>query len=202
MTDGIASASGSSTSQSTSTPGSSAPSGLKQELSGDAQRLKETATQRATEQANAQKDKATGAAHSTSAALQKAAEELRGDEAAPNWLGTAFEKAAQEIDRFAGTIENQDISQIGRQVSDFARRSPTAFLAASAAAGFAAARLLRAGSEHQAQQEEQQQGASTGASGSSYGSAYGAGGEQSASAIGQSWDAGGASQGSHQGELA
>lgn len=128
---------------------SSGASDVKEELSGDAQRLKDTAQQRAEQEANAQKGKATSAAHSTSSALGKAAEQLRKDDNAPSWLSSAFETTAREIDRFASGIENKDASELRRDVTDFARQSPTAFLAASALAGFAAARFMRAGSEYQ-----------------------------------------------------
>lgn len=128
---------------------STGTSDLKQELSGDAQRLKDTAAHRAEQEADAQKGKATSAAHSTSSALEKAAEELRNDANAPSWLSSAFETTAKEIDRFASGLENKNAGDIRRDVTEFARRSPTAFLAASAAAGFAAARFLRAGSEYQ-----------------------------------------------------
>ena len=128
---------------------SSGASAVKEELSGDAERLKDTAKQRAEQEANTRKGNATNAAHSTSSALGKAAEQLRNDENAPSWLSSAFEKTAKEIDHFAGRLENKDAGEIRRDVADFARQSPTAFLAASALAGFAAARFMRAGSEYQ-----------------------------------------------------
>lgn len=141
---------------------SSGSSDVKEELSGDAQRLKDTAKQRAEQETNAQKGKATSAAHSTSSAIEKAAEQLRNDENAPSWLSSAFEKTAQEIDRFASGIENKDARDIRRDVTQFARQSPAAFLAASAAAGFAAARFLRAGSEYQSHHQYDQNSGSRG----------------------------------------
>ena len=148
--------------------GSIGTSSLKQELSGDAQRLKDTATQHVEQQAEAQKGMATSAALSTSSALEKAAETLRNDDNAPSWLSSAFETTAKEIGRFAGGLENKGVGDIRREVTDFARQSPTAFLAASAAAGFAAARFLRAGSEYQSHH----QGNNAGSGGAT---AYGAG---------------------------
>ena len=160
---------------------STGSSQMKEELSGDAQRLKDTAKQRAEQEANAQKGNATKAAHSTSSALQKAAEQLRNDENSPSWLSSAFEKTAQEIDGFATRIENKDAGDLRRDVSDFARQSPTAFLAASALAGFAAARFLRAGSEYQSHHQYDQNSSSQGGIGQSgsqsYGSPSGAGTE-------------------------
>lgn len=133
--------------------GASAPqpqsSGVKEELRSDAKDIGQAARQRLDSKASEGKEQTTQAARSTSSALGKAAEELRQDEGTPDWLASAFEKSAREIDRFAGSLEGKDMQAIRRDVAGFARRSPVAFLAASAVAGFAAARVLRAGSDYQ-----------------------------------------------------
>lgn len=123
--------------------------GVSGELAGDATRLKDTAKERALQAAESGKGQATQAAKSTSEALDKAADELRQDENAPDWLASAFKKTASGIESFASDIDQRSPEQLGRDVSRFARQNPTAFLAASAAAGFAAARFLRAGSQYQ-----------------------------------------------------
>lgn len=120
-----------------------------QELKADADRLKDTAKDRASEMAGKRKDQATGAARSTADALQKAAGELESDSNAPSWLTSAFRETAKGIDRFAGKVEGRSPEEIGRQIKSFAREHPTSFLAASAAAGFAAARFLRAGADYE-----------------------------------------------------
>ncbi len=115
------------------------------ELKGDAARLKDTIEGRARQEAEGIKGQASDAASSASSALNKAAEELQADADAPDWLAAAMKQAAGKIDTMANQIQGGDLGQIGQNVADFARKSPGAFLAASAAAGFAAARVLRAG---------------------------------------------------------
>lgn len=131
---------------------SSAPpsgQGVSGEIAQDAGRLKDAAMNRARREADVRKNDAAKAAHSASSALDKAAEELKRDDGAPDWLASAFTSTASGIDRFASSVESRSPDEIGREVSRFARHSPAAFLAASAAAGFAAARFLRAGAEYQ-----------------------------------------------------
>lgn len=129
---------------SSSTSGSS----TKDELKADADRLESTAKDRASEEADKRKSQATRTARSASDALEKAAGELDSDQNAPAWLSSAFRETAKGIDSFAGEVENRSPEQMGREVSRFARQHPTSFLAASAAAGFAAARFLRAGADY------------------------------------------------------
>jgi hypothetical protein len=137
-------------------------SGVGEELKGDAGRLKETLQDRAMEEAENRKGQAASALGSASSALNNAADELQNNADAPDWLAAAVKQAASKIDAMAGQIQGRDISEIGDSVADFARQNPGAFLAASAAAGFAAARVLRAGADrsHDAQ---------TGGTGSTYG---------------------------------
>lgn len=145
----------------TTTPGGQSSSGsspIGDELSGDANRLKQTAAKRVGEEADKRKDQATTVARSASSAISKAAEEMRNDDNTPSWLVSAFETTAQQVEQFASTIEDKGVGEIRRDVSDFARRSPGTFLAASAAAGFAAARILRAGSEYKGHQQSGQDG--------------------------------------------
>lgn len=118
------------------------------ELSHDASQLKSTATQRMQQEADTRKGQAAQIAGSASSALGKAAEELEQDDNAPDWLGSAMRQAAGSIDRLASEVDGRSVNQLGQQLTSFARSNPGAFLAASAAAGFAAARVLRAGVEH------------------------------------------------------
>ena len=142
---------------------------LREEVSGDAARLAQTAKDRIDQAADGQKQAVTGAAHSASSALDRAVEALRKDDGAPDWLTKAFESTARQIEGLAGSIEGKNMDDIRRNVSRFARENPMAFLAASAAAGFAAARFLRAGSEYKSHHPEgpnaPQQPAPIGASG-------------------------------------
>lgn len=126
----------------------SSTSEFKDEVSADANRLKDTATNRAKEEADVRKGQATQTAHSASSALRTAADELEQDRNSPEWLSSAARQAAGGIERFAGEIEGRSPEEIGHNVSRFARENPGTFLAASAAAGFAAARFFRAGADH------------------------------------------------------
>lgn len=148
----------------TSTTASQA-SGVKQELASDAKTLGEAARGKVEEQAAAGKEQATQAARSTSSALNKAVDALRDEGDTPQWLTKGFEKAARELDKLAGDFEGKDMRAIANDVTAFARRNPAAFLAASAAVGFLAARFLRAGSDYGAHQG----GGYTGTGGSTQG---------------------------------
>lgn len=132
-----------------STSPSSQSGGIKQELAGDARTIGKAAQDKLGTKANEGKEQATQAARSTSSALNKAAEQMRQDESTPAWLTSTLETASREIDRLAGSLEGKDTKAIGQDITAFARRSPIAFLAAAAVAGFAAARVLRAGSDFQ-----------------------------------------------------
>lgn len=158
------------------------------ELSHDAGRLRDTAKERALQEADTRKEQATQAAKSTSSALDKAAQELKQDQNAPDWLASAFETTASKIKTLASDIEDRSPEQLGRDASRFARQNPTTFLAASAAVGFAAARFLRAGSEYQHHRQGGESYGATGYAGGStgYGSTSPAGGGSDFSGAGQS----------------
>lgn len=125
---------------------------LREEVSSDAARLAQTAKDRLDQAADGQKQAAVGVAQSATSALDRAVDALRQDDGAPDWLTKAFETTASQIKGLASSIEGKNIDELRRNVSEFARTNPMAFLAASAAAGFAAARFLRAGSEYKTHQ--------------------------------------------------
>jgi len=140
-------------------------SGVGDELSRDAAQLKDTAGTRIQQEADTRKGQAAQIAGSASSALSKAASELEQDDNAPDWLSSAIRQAAGSIDRLAGEIDGRSVNQLGQQLTGFARSNPGTFLAAAAATGFAAARVLRAGVEHR----HHTQGGDTGQAGGSYG---------------------------------
>ena len=143
--------------RSVSSGSTSSTSEFKDEVSADANRLKDTATHRAKEEAEARKGQAAQTAQSASSALRGAADELEQDRNSPEWLSSAARQAAGGIERFAGEIQGRSADEIGRNVSRFARENPGTFLAASAAAGFAAARFFRAGADHRADHHSETQ---------------------------------------------
>jgi hypothetical protein len=122
-------------------------SGVGDELKEDAAHLRHAVEDRARAEAETRKGQAADALGSASSALGNAADELERNADAPDWLAAAVKQAAGKIDAMASQIEGRTIDEIGQNVADFARKNPGAFLAASAAAGFAAARVLRAGAD-------------------------------------------------------
>ena len=120
-------------------------SGTTRELASDAKHMGESALNRVHSEIDARKDGAASQARSVSSAMDRAAGNL--DDGAPDWFKSALQKGAQQVQRFADTIERKDSRQLFQEISDFARQSPGTFLAGCAAAGFAAARIAKAGSE-------------------------------------------------------
>lgn len=121
----------------------SSQSGMTEELKSDAKELGSSAKDRIHSEVESRKGTAAQQARSVSSAMQRTAGEL--DQDAPEWLKSAIRKGADQIQRFADTIEQKDSREILSDVRQFARDNPTTFLAACAAAGFAAARVLKAG---------------------------------------------------------
>lgn len=121
--------------------------GTSSELRSDAQQLGNTAANRIHSEVDARKDTAANQAKSVSSAIQRAAGEMGQD--TPDWLKSALRQGADKIQNFADTIERKDSRELMREAQDFARNNPGTFLAACAAAGFAAARILKAGGQQQ-----------------------------------------------------
>lgn len=130
------------------------------ELKHDASHLRDTVGARAKEETDSRKGQAVQVAGSASSALKTAADDLRNNPEAPNWMASALEQAARKIDGLASHVDGRSVDQLGRDISEFARRSPGTFLAASAAAGFAAARVVRAGMDKKQHDQDSDQGAS------------------------------------------
>lgn len=128
-------------------PGANNSPDVGDELKHDAEHLKDSVSERAKQEAASRKGQAVQAAGSASSALNAAAEKLQNDPSAPDWMGSAMQQAARKIDSMASQMGGQDIDEILGQITAFARQNPGTFLAASAATGFAAARVLRAGAD-------------------------------------------------------
>jgi ElaB/YqjD/DUF883 family membrane-anchored ribosome-binding protein len=123
--------------------------GAGNELRADAQKLGSKAADRIHGEVDSRKGQAVSQAQSFSSAIEKTAGEMNDG---PEWLKSALHKGAQSIQRFADSIEQKDSRQLMRDAQTFARDNPGTFLAACAAAGFAAARVFRAGAEDSRQQ--------------------------------------------------
>ena len=119
----------------------------KEELKHDAERLAASAKQTAENKAEQGRDSTVAAAHSTQSALDKAAEELRKDGDAPDWLASAMSSAGSKIGNLANEIDGKPPGEMVDAVRRYGRQSPGLFMLAAGAAGFAAGRFLRAGAE-------------------------------------------------------
>jgi ElaB/YqjD/DUF883 family membrane-anchored ribosome-binding protein len=128
-------------------PPSQGGGGTGSELRSDVQQLGNTAANRIHSEVDARKDTAADQAKSVSSAIHRAAGEMGQD--SPDWLKSALRQTADKIQGFADTIERKDSRELMRDAQDFARNNPGAFLAACAAAGFAAARIIKAGGQQQ-----------------------------------------------------
>lgn len=124
--------------------------GVGSELLSGAKGVSSSAVDRLHTEVDARKDGAATQAKSVSSAIQQAAGGL--DNNAPVWLKSAFEQGAQQVQKFAEALEQKDSRQLVTEVSDFAQGSPGTFLTACAAAGFAAARIFKAGGERTSSQ--------------------------------------------------
>jgi hypothetical protein len=132
-------------SQGSGTGTQSAGAAAASELGADAKQLGSTAADRLHSEVDNRKSTAADQARSVSSAIQRTAGDL--DESTPAWLKSAFQQGAEQIQRFAETLEQKDSRQLAGDVQTFARERPGTFLAACAAAGFAAARVFKAGGE-------------------------------------------------------
>ncbi|MBA3576883.1 MAG: hypothetical protein H0W39_04600 [Sphingomonas sp.] len=124
-------------------------SGTTDELRSDAKELGSSAKDRVQREIDARKGNAAEQAKSVSSAIERTAGELDPD--APQWLKSAMQQGADQIQRFADTLEQKDSREIFNDVRTFARDNPATFLGACAAAGFAAARVFKAGGDDQSQ---------------------------------------------------
>ncbi|HET9428009.1 MAG TPA: hypothetical protein VFO69_06585 [Allosphingosinicella sp.] len=126
-------------------PPSQSSGGTSSELRSDAQHLGSTAANRLHSEVDSRKGDAAQQAKSVSSAIQRAAGDLGED--SPDWLRSAFRKGAEQVQRFADTLEQKDSRQLVGEIESFGRERPGSFLLGCAAAGFAAARVLKAGGE-------------------------------------------------------
>ena len=140
------------TSSQSGSGGTDSPTG---EIKSDAKQLGTKAADRIHSEVDARKDTAVTQVQSVSSAIEKTAGELGDD--SPQWLKSALQTGAQQIQRFADSIEQKDSRQLMSDAQTFARDNPGTFLAACAAAGFAAARVFKAGTS-QSQSGTQQPG--------------------------------------------
>lgn len=113
------------------------------ELLNDAKGLGAKAVSRVHSEVDMRKKDAVPQVEAISGAVSQVADNLGDD--APAWLKSSLEQGARQIQTFAATLERKNSRELMDDVNAFARNSPGTFLAACGAAGFAAARLFKAG---------------------------------------------------------
>jgi hypothetical protein len=119
--------------------------GVGSELKSDAKNLGATAGNRIHSELDARKGTAVQSAKSVGSAIERASNELGDD--VPQWLRSAFQQGAQQVQKLADTLEQKDSRQIVSDIQTLARNNPGTFLAGCAAIGFAAARIFKAGAD-------------------------------------------------------
>lgn len=101
----------------------------------------EQAKQRALTQIDTQKEHAAGSLDAVAQALRQSGDQLRTKQQEPlaNLAGTA----AERVERFSGYLRHTDVNDMIRDVEQFARRQPAAFLGGAFTLGVLAARFLK-----------------------------------------------------------
>jgi hypothetical protein len=78
-------------------------------------------------------------------ALRETGQQLRKQGQGP--VAEYADKAADQVERFAGYLRENDVDRLLNDARGFARRNPTVFLGSAAALGFLATRFLKSSSE-------------------------------------------------------
>jgi hypothetical protein len=123
--------------------GSASTSAVSNDVRADVEHVGKSAANRIHSELDNRKGATAQQVKSLSSALGQAADGL--DEGSPQWLKSAFQQGAQQVQRFADSLEQKDSRQILNEVTTMARSNPGMFLAACAGLGFAAARIFKAG---------------------------------------------------------
>ena len=100
-------------------------------------RMKESATS----QLGAQKDRATDGLGSVAQAVRHSTQQLRDQQ--HETIAQYVEQAAEQLERFASRLKEQNIGDLGRQAQNLARRRPAIFIASAFALGVIGARFLK-----------------------------------------------------------
>lgn len=115
----------------------------KDKLKAEASTLKSQATDKARGYANQGKAKASGALTEVSQAMDSAANDV--DARFGEQYGEYARMAAGAVSSFASRLEAKDVDDILRDAEDLVRKSPIVAIGIAAVAGFAIARLIKAG---------------------------------------------------------
>ncbi len=138
-------------------PGGSVQSGeVKEQVKQQGQQITQQARQQAGELATRggeqvksqlanQKHEAAQRMTPVQTALRETGQQLRKQGQGP--VAEYADKAADQVERFAGYLRENDVDRLLNDARGFARRNPTVFLGSAAALGFLATRFLKSSSE-------------------------------------------------------
>lgn len=118
----------------------------------------ETMRARMREQVDQRSTQAGGQVRSTAQALRSTSQRLRED--GQEGQAKAADRAADQVEKIGGYLEQSDADRILHDVEDFGRRQPLAVAAIGMALGFAASRFLKASSRSRYEQGSEWQGRS------------------------------------------
>jgi len=107
----------------------------------DQRGILDTVKDRATTQLSTQKDRATGVVDVLAHAVRQTTDQLRTEQ--HDTIARYVDQAAEQLERFAGSIRNKDIGELMQDTRRFARRQPTLFIGGSFVAGLLLARFLK-----------------------------------------------------------
>jgi hypothetical protein len=125
------------------------------------------AKEQATGQIAEQKERAASRLETMADALSAAGQHLRDSE--EQKIAQYVDTTADQVQRLARALRDQDVTQLMQTATEFGRRQPALFLAATFALGFAATRFLRSSSQSQGSGSGRESSWDTGSSRGVYG---------------------------------
>lgn len=114
---------------------------IKEQVQEKAADLKETVSAQATDKLATQKDAASGSLNTVAHAFRQTGDQLR--EGEQQGIAQYVDRAADQIEQFAGYLGGRDIRELARDAEAYARREPALFLGGAFAVGLLAARFLK-----------------------------------------------------------
>ncbi|HEY8598419.1 MAG TPA: hypothetical protein VIL85_08305 [Thermomicrobiales bacterium] len=118
---------------------------VKEQVQQTAAGVKEQVAAQATDKLASQKDVATGSLNSVAHAFRQTGEQLRDNDQAG--IANYVERAAGQVEHFAGYLSKRDLRELAQDTEQFARREPALFLGGAFALGLFAARFLKSSSQ-------------------------------------------------------
>ena len=113
-----------------------------------ASQLADQAKQQVSSQLSSQKTRAAEGLGSVAQALRQTSQQLRDQDQGP--MPQYVERAADQIERISGYLQDKDVSQLVDDVERYARRQPALFLGGAFVLGLIGARFLKSSSQSSA----------------------------------------------------